>query len=246
MGPGEILRLRQEPLLWVEDGEDGKFEVKSQLPLCRFCNHVSPAHFPLECTQVLEEWEKRRYPCYKSHQPGADHISKECWVTGDQQQTRQELIIRLETRAKEIECCLEGNQCPLCSRSLLHDKHTIEDCLQKYARELTDTDTQAIPQTEVTWKIYEGDIEVTHVWNKPSSGLWKCGLCNQRRPLHYPKECLTKSPVHHPCLFCGKEKPDHVPENCPTKDDLSQAENITELFCQCIQFQRALLYQRIC
>ena len=41
-------------------------------------------------------------------------------------------------------------------------------------------------------------------------------------------------------------KPDHVPENCPTKDDKSQAKNTDELFHQCIRFQQALLYQRIC
>ena len=109
-----------------------------------------------------------------------------------------------------------------------------------------DTDQQAFPQNEVTWKIYEGDIEVTRVWNKPSSGLQKCGLCNGRRPLHYPKECLTVSPVRHPCLFCWKEEPDHIPENCPTEGDLSQAKDVTELFHQRIQFQRALLYQKIC
>ena len=38
---------------------------------------------------------------------------------------RQELVARLEAQAKEIECCLEGNQCPLCSKSLLHNWHTI-------------------------------------------------------------------------------------------------------------------------
>ena len=150
---------------------------------------------------------------------------------------RQELDAGLEARAKEIECCLEGNQCPLCSKSLLHDRHTIEDCLKKYVRELTDTDSQAFPQTEVTWKIYEGDIEVTQTWNKPSSGLRQCGACDQRRPLHYPKECLPVYPARHPCLFCGKEKPDHVPEDCPTKGDLSQAKDVRELFQQRIRFQ---------
>ena len=159
---------------------------------------------------------------------------------------RQELVAGLEARAKQMECCLEGNQCPLCSTSLLHNRHTIEDCLKDYAQQLMDMDQQAFPRNEVTWKIYEGDIEVTLVWNKPSSGLQKCGLCNRRRPLHYPKECLTISPVHHPCLFCGKEEPDHIPENCPTEGDLSQAKDVTELFHQRIKFQQALLYQKIC
>ena len=61
----------------------------------------------------------------------------------------------------------------------------------------------------------------------------------QKNASPYPLSC-------HPCLFCGKEEPDHIPENCPTKGDLSQAKDVTELFHQCIQFQRALLYQRIC
>ena len=139
-----------------------------------------------------------------------------------------------------MECCLEGNQCPLCSKSLLHDRHTMEDCLKDYVRQLMDTEQQAFPQNEVTWKIYEGDIEITWVWNKPSSGLQRC-RCDRRRPLHYPKECLTISPVCHPCLFCGKEEPDHIPEDCPMKGDLSQAKMLqncsisasgfSELFC---------------
>ena len=58
MGPEEVLRLRREPLLWVEDDADGKPIVKSCLPPCHFCNHTNPAHFPLECAQVWEEWEK--------------------------------------------------------------------------------------------------------------------------------------------------------------------------------------------
>ena len=219
MGPEEVLRLRRKPLLWVEDGADERPEVRSRLPLCHFCNRARPAHFPLECAQVWEEWEKSRYLCYKCQQPGADHISEECWVIGNRQQMRQELVFGLEARAKEIECCLEGNQCPLCSKSLLHDWHTIEDCLKKYARELANTDVQAFPQTEVTWKIYEGDIEVTQTWHKLSSGLRQCGVCDQRRPLHYPRECLTMYPNHHPCLFCGKEQPDHVLEDCPIKGD---------------------------
>ena len=97
----------------------------------------------------------------------------------------------------------------------------------------------------MTWKIYEGDIEITQVWNKPSLGLRRC-RCDRRRPLHYPKECLTMPPVCHPCLFCRREEPDYIPEDCPTKDDLSKAKDVTELFHQHIQFQQALLYQRIC
>ena len=230
----------------MEDDADGKPIVRSRLPPCRFCNRTNPAHFPLECTQVWDEWEKKRYPCYKCQQHGADHVSEECWVIGDQQQIRQELVTGLETLAKQMECCLEVNQCPLCSTSLLHNRHTIEDCLKDYVWQLADMDQQAFPWNEVTWKIHKGDIEVTPVWDKPSSGLRKCRLCDKRRPLHYPKECLTISPVCHPCLFCGKEEPDHIPENCPTKGDLSQAKDVTELFHQRIQFQRALLYQRIC
>ena len=127
-------------------------------------------------------------------------MSEKCWVIGDRQQTRQELVARLETRAKQMECCLEGNQCPLCSTSLLHNRHTIEDCLKDYVRQLTDTDQQAFPRNEVTWKIYEGDIEVTRVWNKPSLGLRKCELCDQRRPL-----CMGLNPLsmHHIKLRSG-------------------------------------------
>ena len=98
----------------------------------------------------------------------------------------------------------------------------------------------------MTWKIHQGDIEVTQTWHKPSLGLRQCGVCDQRRPLHYPKECLPVYPAHHPCLFCGKEKPDHVPEDCPAKGNLSQAKDVQELFQQRIRFQRALLYQKIC
>ena len=42
------------------------------------------------------------------------------------------------------------------------------------------------------------------------------------------------------------DSPDHVPEKCLAKGDESQARNTDELFHQCIQFQRALLYQKIC
>ena len=147
---------------------------------------------------------------------------------------------------KQIEACLEGNQCPLCLERLLHNRHTIENCLKDHSRQLTDENQQAFPRNEVTWRIYEGDIKVTLTWNKPSSGLKKCEFCNQRRPLHYPKECLQDAPVHHPCLFCGKDSPDHVPEQCLAKGDECQARNTDELFHQCIWFQQALLYQKIC
>ena len=220
--------------------------MQSCIPPCRFCNRVSLAHFPLECAQVWEEWEKKRFPCYKCQQYGADHISEECWIMGDQQQTREELTAGLEVWAKQMEFCLEGNKCPLCLESLLHNWHTIENCLEDHSRQLTDENQQAFPRNEVTWRIYEGDIEVTMTWNKPSSGLKKCEFCNKRRPLHYPKECLQEAPICHPCLFCGMDRPDHVPEDCPTKDDESQARNTDELFHQCIWFQRALLYQKIC
>ena len=147
---------------------------------------------------------------------------------------------------KQIEACLEGNQCPLCLESLLHNLHTIENCLKDHSRQLTDENQQAFPRNEVAWRIYEGDIEVTLTWNKPSSGLKKCEFCNQGRLLHYPKECLRDAPIRHPCLFCRKDSPDHVPEQCPVKGDESQARNTDELFHQRIQFQWALLYQKIC
>ena len=83
MGPEEVIRLRGDPLLWIEDDADGKPIVKSRIPPCRFCNRVSPTHFPLECAQVWEEWEKKRFPCYKCQQDGADHVSEECWIVGD-------------------------------------------------------------------------------------------------------------------------------------------------------------------
>ena len=211
LGPLEVLQLRTDPLLWLEDDADGNPVVRSRIPPCRFCNRVNPKHFPLECTQTWEGWEIRRYPCYKCRRGGSDHVSEECWVIGDRQQTRQDLLQGLEERAKQIEFRLEGNQCPLCSKSLLHDRHTIEDCLEDYSRELEDPEVQAVPKVEAKWKIYGGDIEITRVWNKPSSGLRECGFCKQRQPLHYPKECLREGPPCHPCLFCGKEGPDHVP-----------------------------------
>ena len=83
-------------------------------------------------------------------------------------------------------------------------------------------------------------------WSHPASGLRKCGFCNRRRLLHYPKECLWVGCICHPCVFCGKEKPDHVPEDCPAKGNESQAGDIDVLFHQHIQFQRALVYQKIC
>ena len=105
---------------------------------------------------------------------------------------------------------------------------------------------QSVPQNEVGWKIHEGDIEVTQTWSKPASGLKECGFCNQRRPLHYPKECLKEAPIHHPCLFFGTEEPDHIPEKCPKNGKESEAKNVNELFYKCIRFQQTLLYQGIC
>ena len=40
-----------------------------------------------------------------------------------------------------------------------------------------DPEWQAFSKTEVTWKIYEGDIEVTQNWEHPASGLRQCGFC---------------------------------------------------------------------
>ena len=71
MGPEEVIQLQGDPLLWIEDDAGGKPIVKSRIPPCHFCNRVSPAHFPFECTQVWEEWEKKRFPCYKCQQDGA-------------------------------------------------------------------------------------------------------------------------------------------------------------------------------
>ena len=107
-------------------------------------------------------------------------MSEECWIIGDHHQTRQELTEGLEAWAKQIGFCLDGNKCLLCSSSLLHNRHTMEDCLEDYSRELTDGELQAVPRNEVTWKIYEGDIEVTQTWSKPASGLKQCGVCNQK------------------------------------------------------------------
>ena len=53
MGPEEVIQLQGDPLLWIEDDADGKPIVRSHSP-CHFCNRTSPAHFPLECTQVWE------------------------------------------------------------------------------------------------------------------------------------------------------------------------------------------------
>ena len=133
MGPEEVIRLWDDPLLWIEDDADGKPIVRSRIPPCRFCNRTSPKHFPLECTQVWEEWEKKRFPCYKCQQYGADHVSEECWIIGDLQQTRDELTTGLEAWAKQMEFCLQGNKCLLCSVSLLHNQHTIEDCLEDHS-----------------------------------------------------------------------------------------------------------------
>ena len=116
--------------------------------------------------------------------------------------------------------------------------------MEDYSREVEDPEVQAIPKIEATWKMYEGDIEITRVWNKPSSSLRECGFCKQRRPLHYPKECLREGPPCHPCLFCGKEGPDHVPEDCPDGD--AEGKDVDALFQQRIRFQQTLLYQGIC
>ena len=238
--PLEIPQLRTDPLLWLEDDADGNPVVRSHIPSCRFCNWVNAMHFPLECTQAWGELEICKYPCYKCWRDGSNHVSEECWVIWDHQQTRQDLLQGLEECTKQMEFCLEGNQCPLCSKSLLHDRHTIEHCLEDYSWKLVDPQVQAIPKTEATWKIYEGDIEITRVRNKPSSSLRECGFCKQRRPLHYPKECLTEGPPCHPCRYGGKEGPDHVPD----KD--AEARGVNALFQQHVQFQWALLYQGIC
>ena len=137
-------------MLWIEDDADRKPIVKSRIPPCHFCNCISPAHFPLECAQVWEEWEKKRFLCYKCQQDGADHISEECWIMGDQQQTREELTTGMEVRAKQIESHLEGNQCPLCLESLLHNRHTIENCLKDHSQQLMDENQQVFPRNEVT------------------------------------------------------------------------------------------------
>ena len=110
--------------------------------------------------------------------------------------------------------------------------------------------TQAIPQTEVTWKIYEGDIEIIWNWKYPVSSLKACRFCKKEHLLQYPKECdrggLTKACIHHPCLFCGEEDPGHVPMDCEMKADESYEGNLVALFQQCIQFQKALAHQKIC
>ena len=145
MGPSEIIRLHANPLLWIEDDVNGNPVVKSCIPQCRFCNRVSPTHFPLECAQVWDEWEICRYPCYKCQWDGADHVSEECWVTGNYQQMRQDLIQGLEEQAKQMEFHLDRNQCPLCLKSLLHNMHTVEECLEDYCHKLTDPQVQAVP-----------------------------------------------------------------------------------------------------
>ena len=72
-------------------------------------------------------------------------MSEECWVIGNRPQTRQDLIQGLEERAKQIEACLDGNTCPLCLKSLLHNRHTVETCLESHGRILTDSEVQAFP-----------------------------------------------------------------------------------------------------
>ena len=122
----------------------------------------------------------------------------------------------------------------------------MEECLEDHSWKLVNSLVKAVPRNEMTWKIYEGDIEVTQTWSKPASGLKQCGFCEYKWPLHYPKECLKEGPTCHPCVFCGEEKPDHIPEKCSKKGKESKARDVDELFHQCIQFQRALLYQGIC
>ena len=56
---------------------------------------------------------------------------------------------------------LEGNKCPLCLKSLLRNRHTVEECLEDYSQKLIDPLVQSVPQNEVAWEIYEEDIEVT-------------------------------------------------------------------------------------
>ena len=200
MGPSEVIWLQANPLLWIEDNVDGNPIVKSHIPPCRFCKQLSPAHFPLECAQVWEEWEICRYPCYKCQQDGSDHVSEECWVIGDRQQMRQDLIQGLEERAKQIGFHLDWNQCPLCLKSLLHNWHMVEECLEDHSRTLINPLVQSVPKNEVTWKIYGGDIEITQTWSKLASGLKQCGFCKQKWLLHYPKE-MPKRGTHSSSLY---------------------------------------------
>ena len=65
MDLSEVIRLQENPLLWIEDNVDGNSVVKSRTPPCCFCNRLSPAHFPIKCAQVWEEWEILRYLCNK-------------------------------------------------------------------------------------------------------------------------------------------------------------------------------------
>ena len=180
MGLAEAIWLQTDPLLWIEDDADGNPVVKSRIPPCRFCNQSSPTHFPLECAQVWDEWEMWRYPCYKCRQDGADHVSEECWVVRNRPQMRQDLIQGLEEWAKQIGAHLDGNTCPLCLKSLQHNRHTVETCLESHSWMLTDPEVQAFPWNEVSWKIYEGDIEVTQTWNKLASSLQECGFCQKK------------------------------------------------------------------
>lgn len=80
MGLEEIGRLRQNPLLWVEEDKEGKLVVKSRMPLCHFCNRVSPAHFPLECihAQKLARIQGRLWKGTGETQlsSGAPHIKR--------------------------------------------------------------------------------------------------------------------------------------------------------------------------
>ena len=184
---------------------NGNPVVKSRMPPCRFCNGAQPAHFPLECTQAWEGWEIRRYPCYKCKRQGADHMPEECWVIRDCQQNRQELEEGLKVRAMQIEFCLNGNQCLICLASLKHNRHTVEDCLEDYSWELTDKELQVIPWTEVTWKIYEGDIEITQTWSHPSSGLRPCGFCQQSGHYTTQRNVSEKDLSSIPVCFVGRK-----------------------------------------
>ena len=180
MGPEVIQRLWQDPLLWLEEGGEGKPIVKSCMPSCQFCNSVSPTHFPLKCTHAWENWEIRQYPCYKCQRDRADHIAEECWVGGNWEQTKEELQEGLHLHAQQMEYRLDGNLCLVCGDSLESRQHTIEDCLEDYTQTLKDTETLVFSKTEVAWKIHEGGIEITQKWTHPVSGLAKCGFCNQR------------------------------------------------------------------
>ena len=180
---------------------DGKPIVKSHLPLCCFCNRMNKAHFPLECAQVWEEWKKKRYPCYKCQQHRADHMSEECWVIGDRQQMRQKLVARLETRAKQMECCSEGNQCPL-----LFDKFAT--LLKDYVRQLTDTDQQAFPRNEVTRRFTKGTLRSL---GSGTSRVWVYGSVDYviRGDLYTIQKSASPYPLSA-ILVCSAERRNRI------------------------------------